>query len=73
MRQPGMASVGSRGELVTWRCELGECGRQAELRCDVGGEFEVAAAEVLDEGVSGDDYFGGSGACESPHRPQPGL
>jgi hypothetical protein len=37
--------------------EFGECGCQAQRLCGVGGEFVVAAAEVLDEGASDGDYF----------------
>ena len=38
-----------------------------------GGEFVVAAAEVLDEGMPAGDHFSGSAADESLHRPWPRL
>jgi hypothetical protein len=40
---------------------------------DVGGEFVVAAAEVLHERLSEGDRGGGPEAFESAHRPQPGI
>jgi hypothetical protein len=40
---------------------------------DVGGKFIVAAAEVLDERVTGTQDPGGPVALESAHRPEPGL
>ncbi len=39
----------------------------------VGGEFVVAAAKVLDEGMPGSDHLGGAETFQPPHRPQPGL
>jgi Acyl-CoA dehydrogenase, N-terminal domain len=36
-------------------CELGECGGHAKRWGHFGGEFVVAAAEVLDKGVTGGD------------------
>jgi len=40
---------------------------------DIGGEFVVAAAEVLHEGVPGGQGPRGPAAFQSAHRPQPGL
>jgi hypothetical protein len=40
---------------------------------DVGGEFIVAAAQILDESVPGGDDPRGPVAFESAHRPEPGL
>jgi hypothetical protein len=40
---------------------------------DVGGEFIVAAAEVLDERVTGGHDPRGPVAFEAAHRPQPGF
>ena len=40
---------------------------------DVGGEFVVAAAEVLDERVPGGSDPRGPEAFQPAHRPQPGL
>lgn len=37
-------------------CEFGECAGHTERRCDVGGEFVSAAAEVLHEGMAGVAY-----------------
>ena len=53
--------------------ELGECCRQAKRRWDVGGEFVVAAAEVLHERKAGGYSFRGLEAFESAHWPQPRL
>jgi hypothetical protein len=53
--------AGSVASSATWQAsglgerrshgqrELAECGRDAERWCGVGGEFVVAAADVLDE------------------------
>src|SRR5450755_4146145 len=38
-----------------------------------GGEFVVAAADVLDEGVTGGEDPRGPGALESAHGPEPGF
>jgi len=43
------------------------------VRVVVDGEFVVAAAEVLQERVTGRDSLQGPGAFESAHRPQPGF
>jgi hypothetical protein len=40
---------------------------------DVGGEFVMAAAEVLDEGVPGGDDPRGPAAFQAAHRPEPGF
>src|SRR6266851_1818923 len=40
---------------------------------DVGGEFVVAAAQILDEGVPGGDDPRGAVAFQAAHRPEPGL
>jgi hypothetical protein len=53
--------------------KLGEGGRDAEVRRGFGGEFVVAAAEVLDEGVSAGDHRCRPRALKSPHRAEPGL
>ena len=39
----------------------------------IGAEFVVAAAEVLDECVTGADHAGGAEPFESAHRPDSGL
>jgi hypothetical protein len=49
--------------------ELGEGGRQAERRWDVGGEFVVAAAEVLHERVTGRESCRGAEAFQAAHWP----
>ena len=38
---------------------------------DVDGEFVVAAAEILDEGVTGRDDARGSVSLQAAHRSQP--
>jgi hypothetical protein len=40
---------------------------------DVGGEFIVAAAQILDERVPGGDDPCGPAAFQAARRPQPGL
>ena len=42
-------------------------------RVDIDTEFVVAAAEVLDEGVSGADHSGRAELGEAAHRSQSGL
>lgn len=39
------------------KCELGEGGRQSVLWIDVGGEFVVATAQVLQERVTSRDHL----------------
>jgi hypothetical protein len=53
--------------------EFGECGGEAPGGRGVDGEFIVAAAEVLDEGVSGDDDLGCDVCSQAPHRSEPVL
>ena len=55
------------------RRELGERCRQSELWRDVGGEFVVAAAEVLDQRVAGGDPRGRPDPFQPAHGPQPSL
>lgn len=43
------------------------------FRVDIRAEFVVAAAQVLDEGVSGTDHSGRAKLFEAAHRPQPSL
>lgn len=45
--------------------EFGERGSEPAMRIGVGGEFEVAAAKVLDEGVPGADHLSGAEAFET--------
>jgi hypothetical protein len=40
---------------------------------DIGGEFVVAAAEVLRESVAGGQDPRGPAAFDSAHRPEPGF
>ncbi len=53
--------------------ELVECCANPVAGGDVGGEFVVAPAEVLDEGVPGGHGLSGPVAFESAHRPEPGF
>src|SRR5829696_4175643 len=53
--------------------EFGERCREAELCRNVGGEFVVAAAEVLHEGMAGCESCRRAEAFQSAHGPQPGL
>jgi hypothetical protein len=57
--QRDRAGVGSGGSRWSHgQCEFGQCCGQAEPRWDVGGEFVVAAADVLHERMSGGDPGG---------------
>jgi hypothetical protein len=40
---------------------------------EVHAEFVVAAAQILDEGVTGTDHTGRAEPLQTVHRPQPGL
>ena len=53
--------------------ELVECCADPVAGGDVGGEFVVAAAEVLDEGMPGGQGPRGAVALQAAHRPEPGL
>jgi hypothetical protein len=53
--------------------ELVECCAGPVAGGDVGGEFVVAAAEVLHERVTGGDDPRGAVAFRAAHRPEPGL
>jgi DDE superfamily endonuclease len=61
----GQASGVEEGPRSYRLRQFGECGGQAELRRDLGGEFVVAAAQVLHEGVAGGD----PGGRQYRHRP----
>lgn len=61
----GVLRPARRGSRGVWKHrrshrdrELDECRRQAQLWRDVGGEFVVAAAEVLHERMAGGDPGG---------------
>jgi hypothetical protein len=56
----------ARRELVEGLAELVPGG-------NIGSDVVVAAAQILDEGVSGGDDTRGPGAFQSAHRPQPGF
>ena len=54
--------------------EFVERGGDAEvLEPSVSAEFVVAASQVLDKGVAGDDHVGGPVAFEAAHGSEPGL
>jgi hypothetical protein len=53
--------------------EFGEGHCKPMLRVDIRSEFVVAAADVLDEGVSGADHSGRAKLFEAAHQPQPSL
>jgi hypothetical protein len=53
--------------------ELIECFVDPVADGDVDGEFVVAAAEVLNEGVPSREDSRGPVAFESAHRPEPGF
>jgi hypothetical protein len=50
--------------------ELGEGDRDPQLERFVDGQFIESAADVLDEGVPGDDRSGAAIGLQSAHRPQ---
>jgi hypothetical protein len=52
--------------------ELGKGRWEPLLWVEFHAEFVVAAAEVLDEGVSGTDHAGRAESFEATHRPEPG-
>jgi hypothetical protein len=47
--------------------EFGECGGDVQRVWGVGGDFVVAAAEVLDERESGDDHLRGAVGAQPAH------
>jgi hypothetical protein len=51
--------------------ELVECCADPVAGGDVGGEFVVATAEVLDEGMPGGQGPRGQVAFQAAHRPEP--
>src|SRR5918998_4659727 len=53
--------------------QLVEGSRDPQVYCVLGSKFVVAAADVLDEGVSGGDYSCAAEAFEPAHRSQSGL
>ena len=53
--------------------EFGEGRGEPMVRVEVKGEFVVAAAEVLDEGVPRTDHSRRAQPFKTAHRPQPGL
>jgi predicted transposase YbfD/YdcC len=53
--------------------QLGECLCYAPAGKDLDADLVVPAAEVLHEGVPGDDYLGGPIGSKSPHRSEPVL
>jgi hypothetical protein len=62
--------------MIGWsdsHCELVEGCAEAVAVRDVGGEFVVAAAQILDERMPGGDDPREVVAFESAHWPQPGL
>src|SRR6266508_4161038 len=73
-RQPDADSVGGAPRPISdGRGELGEGGGDPELDRLVDGEFVVAAAEVLYEGVSRRDRSGAGVGLQAAHRPQPSF
>jgi hypothetical protein len=60
------ARLNSVGEFGEGRCE-------SIFRVDIRAEFVVAAAHVLDKGVSGADHSSRAQLFEAAHRPQPSL
>jgi hypothetical protein len=49
--------------------ELGERSREPMPRVNVGGQFVVAAANILDKGVAEADHPYGTDLFETAHRP----
>jgi hypothetical protein len=63
------ANLGS--VLVDRWDEFGERGGDAQRRRSGVSEFVVAAAEILDECVAGDDHLCGAIGPQAPHRAEP--
>jgi hypothetical protein len=61
---------GGDGRLSDGHRELVECCASPVAGGDVGGEFVVAAAEVLDERVTGSQDPRGPVALQAAHRPE---
>lgn len=55
------------------RRELVECCADPVAGGDVGGEFVVAATEILDEGMPGGQGPRGTVALQTAHRPEAGF
>ena len=53
--------------------QFGECVGETEGRTDIGPEIVETPAEVLDEGVPGDDHPRGSVTLQPSHRSKAGL
>jgi transposase len=80
-RPPTSSPIGPVASSVKWQRrvwkrgwshgqgKLAECRRQAERRWHVGGEFVVAAAEVLHERMAGGDSCGRAELFQSAHQP----
>jgi hypothetical protein len=69
---PGQASGAEERRSHSQR-ELAECCRQAERRWDVGGEFVVAASDVLHKRMASGESCGRADLFESAHRAKSGL
>ena len=63
-----MARCDSDGER-----EVVECRPEPVMAGDFGGDVVVAAAEILDEGMTGSQDPRGAVTLQAPHRPQPGF
>jgi hypothetical protein len=63
-----MGAVGASSDAVG---EFGECRCNPVPGIDVDAEFVVAAAQVLDEAVSGADHPGRAEPFQPSHWPQP--
>ena len=68
VRRPPLSGADSDGES-----EFGERVGEAMSGVGVDAEFVVAAAQVLDEGMTGADHSCRAEPCEPAHRPQPGF
>ncbi len=61
------------GQLSDHEGQFGEDGGEEGGRPDIGTEVVVAPAEVLDEGMPGNDDPGGAISLQPAHGPEPCL
>ncbi len=70
---PNLAALGPAVLSSDGEGKFGECLRDPMPWIDVGAKFVVAAAEVLDEGVSSAYRLAGAQPFETPHGSQCGF
>src|SRR2546427_7475108 len=71
--EEGTRWADSPGWMSDHHGQFGECVGESSGRRHVGAEIEEAAAEVLDEGMPGDDHFGRTVSLQPSHGSESGL